>query len=29
MLADRALSLGIEVRRDCDVKGFVQQDGRR
>jgi 2-polyprenyl-6-methoxyphenol hydroxylase-like FAD-dependent oxidoreductase len=26
MLADRALSLGIEVRRDCDVKGFVQQE---
>jgi 2-polyprenyl-6-methoxyphenol hydroxylase-like FAD-dependent oxidoreductase len=28
MLADRALSLGIEVRRECDVKGFVpQEDG--
>ena len=25
MLADRARSLGIEVRRECDVKGFVQQ----
>ncbi len=25
MLADRARSLGIEVRRDCDVKGFAQQ----
>jgi 2-polyprenyl-6-methoxyphenol hydroxylase-like FAD-dependent oxidoreductase len=25
MLADRARSLGIEVRRDCDVRGFVQQ----
>jgi 2-polyprenyl-6-methoxyphenol hydroxylase-like FAD-dependent oxidoreductase len=26
MLADRALSLGIDVRRDCDVQGFVQQE---
>src|ERR1700678_2377615 len=26
MLANRALSLGIEVRRDCDVKGFAQQE---
>jgi 2-polyprenyl-6-methoxyphenol hydroxylase-like FAD-dependent oxidoreductase len=26
MLADRARSLGIEVRRDCDVQGFVQQE---
>jgi len=25
MLADRARSLGIEVRRECDVTGFVQQ----
>jgi 2-polyprenyl-6-methoxyphenol hydroxylase-like FAD-dependent oxidoreductase len=25
MLAERALSLGIEVRRECDVTGFVQQ----
>jgi 2-polyprenyl-6-methoxyphenol hydroxylase-like FAD-dependent oxidoreductase len=25
MLADRARSLGIEVRRECDVKGLVQQ----
>ena len=25
MLADRALSLGIEVQCDCDVKGLVQQ----
>jgi 2-polyprenyl-6-methoxyphenol hydroxylase-like FAD-dependent oxidoreductase len=25
MLADRARSLGIEVRRECDVKGVVQQ----
>ena len=25
MLADRARALGIEVRRECDVKGFVQQ----
>jgi 2-polyprenyl-6-methoxyphenol hydroxylase-like FAD-dependent oxidoreductase len=27
MLAERARSLGIEVRRNCDVKGFVQEDG--
>jgi 2-polyprenyl-6-methoxyphenol hydroxylase-like FAD-dependent oxidoreductase len=26
MLADRALSLGIEVRRECDVTTFVQQE---
>ena len=26
MLADRAHSLGIEVRRECDVTGFVQQE---
>ncbi|WP_027059639.1 FAD-dependent oxidoreductase [Mesorhizobium loti] len=26
MLADRALSLGIEVRRECDVTNFVQQE---
>jgi 2-polyprenyl-6-methoxyphenol hydroxylase-like FAD-dependent oxidoreductase len=26
MLADRAFSLGIEVRRDCDVNDFVQQE---
>jgi 2-polyprenyl-6-methoxyphenol hydroxylase-like FAD-dependent oxidoreductase len=26
MLADRAHALGIEVRRDCDVNGFVQQE---
>jgi len=26
MLADRARSLGIEVRRDCDVQGFVQRE---
>jgi 2-polyprenyl-6-methoxyphenol hydroxylase-like FAD-dependent oxidoreductase len=26
MLADRALSLGIEVRRECEVTGFVQQE---
>ena len=25
MLADRSRALGIEVRRDCDVSGFVQQ----
>ena len=25
MLADRARSLGIEVRRECDVTSFVQQ----
>jgi 2-polyprenyl-6-methoxyphenol hydroxylase-like FAD-dependent oxidoreductase len=25
MLADRSLSLGIEVRRECDVTDFVQQ----
>jgi 2-polyprenyl-6-methoxyphenol hydroxylase-like FAD-dependent oxidoreductase len=25
MLADRARALGIEVRRDCDVTGFVQE----
>jgi 2-polyprenyl-6-methoxyphenol hydroxylase-like FAD-dependent oxidoreductase len=25
MLADRALSLGIDVRRECDVTSFVQQ----
>lgn len=25
MLADRSRSLGIEVRRECDVTGFVQQ----
>jgi 2-polyprenyl-6-methoxyphenol hydroxylase-like FAD-dependent oxidoreductase len=26
MLADRALPLAIEVRRECDVTGFVQQE---
>ena len=26
MLADRARSLGIEVRRECDVTNFVQQE---
>jgi 2-polyprenyl-6-methoxyphenol hydroxylase-like FAD-dependent oxidoreductase len=26
MLADRALSLGVEVRRECDVTTFVQQE---
>lgn len=26
MLADRARALGIEVRRQCDVKNFVQQE---
>jgi 2-polyprenyl-6-methoxyphenol hydroxylase-like FAD-dependent oxidoreductase len=26
MLADRALSLGIEVRRECEVTNFVQQE---
>jgi 2-polyprenyl-6-methoxyphenol hydroxylase-like FAD-dependent oxidoreductase len=26
MLADRAFSLGIELRRDCDVNGFVRQE---
>jgi len=26
MLADRARSLGIEVRRECDVRGIVQHD---
>ena len=25
MLADRALSLGVDVRRECDVAGFVQR----
>jgi 2-polyprenyl-6-methoxyphenol hydroxylase-like FAD-dependent oxidoreductase len=25
LLAERAVALGIEVRRDCDVEGFVQQ----
>jgi 2-polyprenyl-6-methoxyphenol hydroxylase-like FAD-dependent oxidoreductase len=25
MLADRARALGIEVRRDCDIKGFMQR----
>ena len=27
MLADSARSLGIEVRRECDVTSFVQQEG--
>ena len=26
MLADRARALGVEVHRECDVTGFVQQD---